>query len=121
MFCVFYVMIRRPPISTRPDPLFPYSTLFRSRLIGPMSIVFIVFLPLLAAVIAGLGNKALGKVPAKLVTTGALFISCALSWPIFLSYLRSEEHTSELQSLMRISYDVFCLKKKNTHINTYQE
>src|SRR3546814_13809321 len=52
-----------------------------------MSIVFIVFLPLLAAVIAGLGNKALGKVPAKLVTTVALFISCALSWPIFLSYL----------------------------------
>src|SRR3546814_8491230 len=79
------------------------------RLIGPMSIVFIVFLPLLAAVIAGLGNKALGKVPAKLVTTGALFISCALSWPIFL---RSEEHTSELQSLMRISYAVVCLKKK---------
>src|SRR3546814_13368705 len=52
-----------------------------------MSFVFIVFLPRLAAVIAGLGNKALGKVPAKLVTTGALFISCALSWPIFLSYL----------------------------------
>jgi NADH-quinone oxidoreductase subunit L len=48
---------------------------------------FIVFLPLLAAVIAGLGNRAIGNVPAKVVTTGALFISCALSWPIFIHYL----------------------------------
>jgi NADH-quinone oxidoreductase subunit L len=48
------------------------------------SIQLIVFLPLLAAIIAGLGNKALGNVPAKIVTTGALFVSCALSWPIFL-------------------------------------
>jgi NADH:ubiquinone oxidoreductase subunit 5 (subunit L)/multisubunit Na+/H+ antiporter MnhA subunit len=51
------------------------------------SIQLIVFLPLLAAIIAGLGNKALGNVPAKIVTTGALFVSCALSWPIFLSYV----------------------------------
>ena len=51
------------------------------------SIQLIVFLPLLAAIIAGLGNKALGKLPAKLITTGALFVSCALSWPIFLSYV----------------------------------
>ncbi|WP_408587422.1 NADH-quinone oxidoreductase subunit L [Novosphingobium sp.] len=51
------------------------------------SILFIVFLPLLAAIIAGLGNKKLGFVPSKVVTTGALFISCALSWPIFLSFL----------------------------------
>ncbi|WP_374414071.1 NADH-quinone oxidoreductase subunit L [Novosphingobium colocasiae] len=50
-------------------------------------ILFIVFLPLLAAIIAGLGNKQLGKVPAKVVTTGALFISCALSWPIFLNFV----------------------------------
>jgi NADH-quinone oxidoreductase subunit L len=50
-------------------------------------IAIIVFLPLLAAAIAGLGNKSIGFVPAKLVTTGALFISCALSWPIFISYL----------------------------------
>ncbi|GLS99576.1 NADH:ubiquinone oxidoreductase subunit L [Sphingobium jiangsuense] len=50
-------------------------------------IQIIVFLPLLAAIIAGLGNKALGNVPAKIVTTGALFISCALSWPIFISFL----------------------------------
>lgn len=51
------------------------------------SILFIVFLPLLAAVIAGFANKSFGSTLPKLVTTGALFISCALSWPIFLSYL----------------------------------
>ncbi len=50
-------------------------------------IQLIVFLPLLAAIIAGLGNKALGNVPAKIVTTGALFVSCALSWPIFLGFM----------------------------------
>src|SRR3546814_6846353 len=100
-----------------------------------MNILLIVFLPLLAAVIAGLGNRALGNVAAKAVTTGALFVACALSWPIFFSYLsgtatatvvpvfdwRSEEHTSELQSLMRISYAVFCLKKTNTIITKHQK
>ncbi|HEX7848830.1 MAG TPA: proton-conducting transporter membrane subunit, partial [Sphingomonas sp.] len=52
-----------------------------------ISIQLIVFLPLLAAIIAGLGNRAIGNVPAKLLTTGALFASCALSWPIFIHYL----------------------------------
>ncbi len=47
----------------------------------------IVFLPLLAAIVAGLGGRVIGKLPAKLITTGALFISAALSWPIFLGYL----------------------------------
>ncbi|MFM9852037.1 MAG: NADH-quinone oxidoreductase subunit L [Sphingomonadaceae bacterium] len=51
------------------------------------AITVIVFLPLLAAIIAGLGRHWLGNVGAKLVTTGALFISCALSWPIFFSFL----------------------------------
>ncbi|UZW55811.1 NADH-quinone oxidoreductase subunit L [Sphingobium sp. JS3065] len=50
-------------------------------------IQLIVLLPLLAAAIAGLGNKALGKLPAKIVTTGALFASCAMSWPIFIGFL----------------------------------
>jgi NADH-quinone oxidoreductase subunit L len=50
-------------------------------------ILIIVFAPLVAAIIAGLGNKALGALPAKLITTGALFVSCALSWPIFLAFL----------------------------------
>ncbi len=47
----------------------------------------IVFLPLLAAIIGGLGNRALGNTAVKLLTTGCLFVSCALSWPIFLSFL----------------------------------
>jgi len=50
-------------------------------------ILLIVFLPLLAAIVAGLGNRALGNTVAKSLTTGALFASCALSWPIFLSFL----------------------------------
>ncbi|MES2492009.1 MAG: NADH-quinone oxidoreductase subunit L [Pseudomonadota bacterium] len=50
-------------------------------------ILFIVFLPLLAAVVGGLGNKALGNTAVKVLTTGALFVSCALSWPIFLGFL----------------------------------
>ena len=52
-----------------------------------MDIQLIVFLPLLAAIIAGLGNRALGKLPAKIITTGALFVSAALSWPIFLGFM----------------------------------
>src|SRR3546814_4898954 len=81
----FFLMIRRPPRSTRTDTLFPYTTLFRS--------------------------------------TAMLLRQCGLclapSWP-WLALVwpaepqRSEEHTSELQSLMRISYAVFCLKKKIT-------
>ncbi|MBG6117007.1 MULTISPECIES: NADH-quinone oxidoreductase subunit L [unclassified Sphingobium] len=61
-------------------------------------IQLIVLLPLLAAAIAGLGNKALGKLPAKIVTTGALFASCAMSWPIFISFLTgsAEAHVTPL-------------------------
>ncbi|MFC3096410.1 NADH-quinone oxidoreductase subunit L [Alteraurantiacibacter palmitatis] len=51
------------------------------------SILIIVFAPLMAALIAGLGNRAIGNTAAKLVTTGALFLSCALSWPIFLGFV----------------------------------
>ena len=58
-----------------------------------MAITLIVFLPLLAAIIAGLGNRIIGNMPAKLVTTGALFAACALSWPIFLGFLNGS--TSE--------------------------
>ncbi|WP_374526179.1 NADH-quinone oxidoreductase subunit L [Sphingopyxis sp.] len=47
----------------------------------------IVFLPLLAAIVAGLGQRVIGNVPSKIITTGALFLSCALSWPIFLSFV----------------------------------
>jgi NADH-quinone oxidoreductase subunit L len=51
------------------------------------SILLIVFLPLLAAIVGGLGNRALGNTVVKSLTTGALFVSCALSWPIFLGFV----------------------------------
>jgi len=51
------------------------------------SILLIVFLPLLAAIVAGLGNRMLGNTVSKSITTGALFVSCALSWPIFIGFL----------------------------------
>src|SRR3954469_713475 len=54
--------------------------------------VLIVFLPLLAAIVAGLGNRMIGNFAAKLVTTGALFVSLGLSWPIFLDFLAGTQH-----------------------------
>ena len=50
------------------------------------SIILIVFLPLLASILAGFGGRWMGNGPAKLITTGALFASCALSWPIFSAF-----------------------------------
>src|SRR3546814_4502861 len=77
-------MIRRPPRSTRTDTLFPYTTLFRSH------------------VSTGLPP---GDEQATCLNPDWLFLGVR-------EIIRSEEHTSELQSLMRISYAVFCLKKK---------
>src|SRR3546814_9519682 len=88
-------MIRRPPRSTRTDTLFPYTTLFRSAATA-VSLVF-ASIWLFIAVRRRLGISA--------------FI-------FTFSRARSEEHTSELQSLMRISYAVFCLKKKKTKMIT---
>src|SRR3546814_3561338 len=85
-------MIRRPPRSTRTDTLFPYTTLFRSARLA-------------LRIFRGAGRN-----------TGNLRLSVL---PLPSRRLRSEEHTSELQSLMRISYAVFCLKKKTlTHTKT---
>ncbi len=64
------------------------------------SILLITFLPLLAAIIAGLGNRALGNTIAKSLTTGALFISCALSWPIFLGFIAGSA-TAEVVPVMQ--------------------
>ncbi len=58
------------------------------------SIIFIVFLPLLAAIVAGLGNRLIGNYAAKIITTAALFASCALSWPIFISFLNGTAEAS---------------------------
>ena len=63
----------------------------------------IVFLPLLAALVAGLGQRVIGNVPSKIITTGALFISCALSWPIFLSFVTGSGEASVVPVLHWVS------------------
>src|SRR3546814_4472303 len=95
-------MIRRPPRSTRTDTLFPYTTLFRStrrRGDDPAD-------PPGAAHALGQG----GLVAGRLAVPSSRSVPPGL--PEKNGRMRSEEHTSELQSLMRISYAVFCLKKK---------
>src|SRR3546814_15142405 len=84
----FFLMIRRPPRSTRTDTLFPYTTLFRSWAWGSPS-------PIIEVLPSLVPEAELPSIESPMV--------------------RSEEHTSELQSLMRISYAVFCLKKKKIH------
>src|SRR3546814_7538361 len=116
-------MIRRPPRSTRTDTLFPYTTLFRSGIVyvgaevGPGDILVGKVTPkgetqltpeekLLRAIF---GEKASDEKDTSLrVPTGTK--------GTVIDVQRSEEHTSELQSLMRISYAVFCLTKKTTLI-----
>src|SRR3546814_8274109 len=97
-------MLRLPPRSTRTDTLFPYTTLFRSvALISWMTFFLIRKCITLAQV-------EFGAVYCPFcVASRATCISRLLHGPVLP---RSEEHTSELQSLMRISYAVFCLKKK---------
>src|SRR3546814_4365035 len=105
----FFLMIRRPPRSTRTDTLFPYTTLFRSRNArgtdgrrGKRHARGWLRCPHRARGRGAGGTEA----PARLL----LFPDARRSAACHLR--RSEEHTSELQSLMRISYAVFCLKKK---------
>src|SRR3546814_8647711 len=104
-------MIRRPPRSTRTDTLVPSTTLFRSaglrvgtasRLEGA-SITF--------GLAGAVAIEAVGRHRVRTIIVAALPPLQGLSAG---TGIRSEEHTSELQSLMRISYAVFCLKKKNT-------
>src|SRR3546814_4005393 len=97
----FFLMIRRPPRSTRTDTLFPYTTLFRSSQIQIVQIEI---------------HRCFDRV--------GKWESFAFNqqWRAIdrcTQIRRSEEHTSELQSLMRISYAVFCLKKKKKKICTY--
>src|SRR3546814_2914877 len=109
---VFFLKIRRPPRSTRTDALFPYTTLFRSRAIAVRGRSRAVDAAALAAAGRRLAAAAGG---GRERTTRALRRAGENTdrhrWR---QHRRSEEHTSELQSLMRISYAVFCLKKK-TH------
>src|SRR3546814_4370931 len=110
-------MLRRPPRSTRTDTLFPYTTLFRSRARADRDQERVCGI---AEALAGdaldmrdarrhLFHQACGELLAIIVICGADFGGDGKAGR------RSEEHTSELQSLMRISYAVFCLKKKQKH------
>src|SRR3546814_8615331 len=101
-------MIRRPPRSTRTDTLFPYTTLFRSIVSGSGS--------------AGAARKGVrwntGRGEERpFDRLRANGVGLRSSGRGALRHVRSEEHTSELQSLMRSSYAVFCLKKKNIQKN----
>src|SRR3546814_1088590 len=95
VYSVFFLMIRRPPRSTRTDTLFPYTTLFRSKVLAESAsfetVEDNVYFP----------PESLNRQYFKESDTTSV-----------CPWKRSEEHTSELQSLMRISYAVFCLKKK---------
>src|SRR3546814_7048027 len=108
-YLFFFLMIRRPPRSTRTDTLFPYTTLFRSTL-------------------GDIGHAIQSYVESERFSVVREYCGHGIGRvyhedPQVLHYgSRSEEHTSELQSLMRISYAVFCLKKKNqTNQLTYEQ
>src|SRR3546814_4187292 len=114
----FFLMIRRPPRSTRTDTLFPYTTLFRSNREAvsieekPIRRNSSLALERLRGIVDQLEQEGRRQLPterelAEQIGVGRRAVRRALE--------RSEEHTSELQSLMRISYAVFCLKKKKKH------
>src|SRR3546814_7615560 len=112
-------MLRRPPRSTRTDTRFPYTTLFRAPAIpqeGPSAMTDAKqtdptsVLPDLLRL-----RDSIDNIDAALIHLLAERFKCTQQvGHLKATHSRSEEHTSELQSLMRISYAVFCLKKKNT-------
>src|SRR3546814_6659757 len=114
-------MTLRPPRSTRTDTLFPYTTLFRS--IKALGETYASGFQALKSIDLDIRR---GEIFALLGPNGAgkttlISIVCGIVTPGSGSVTadRSEEHTSELQSLMRISYAVFCLKKHNKTLHTY--
>src|SRR3546814_7549859 len=126
----FFLMIRRPPRSTRTDTLFPYTTLFRSYnpldQLDPESLDLAEDAMTLADALvhdsAGQGGEAHWNEEAKALIAGLILYGVVhedrgrRTLATVRDY-RSEDHTSALQSLMRISYDVFCLTKKITRID----
>src|SRR3546814_3941493 len=115
-------MIRRPPRSTRTDTLFPYTTLFRSGDAMPLTEINFDGIVGPSHNYAGLslGNLASSRHGGQTSRPRAAALEGLAKMRANLSLgLRSEEHTSELQSLMRISYAVFCLKKKNKYNTLY--
>src|SRR3546814_4333423 len=112
----FFLMIRRPPRSTLTDTLFPYTTLFRSvRVCSDCDMDMDQKVNVLAACQRSLSRPP-GGVWLQSAARSLESSRCANGDAI--GRQRSEEHTSELQSLMRISYAVFCLKKKHISTNT---
>src|SRR3546814_86160 len=117
-FCfVFFLMIRRPPRSTRTDTLFPYTTLFRSNDVDQPFEQARTEILKWAAKRSGqpLPQEAWEGLAFETLSAGRTTLGVrvdAESSKVWSVRGRSEEHTSELQSLMRISYAVFCLKKK---------
>src|SRR3546814_10427752 len=139
----FFLMIRRPPRSTRTDTLFPYTTLFRStgvhvneistfleRETGRVDLdsvnpSWLIFSDGFSS------SRVLSSLFKRLFDIAASLVLLVIALPVIVlvaiavklesrgpAFYRSEEHTSELQSLMRISYAVFCLKKKTNTYNT---
>src|SRR3546814_1035986 len=92
----------RPPRSTRTDTLVPYTPHFRSTIFYEKSVRLFAF---------DFGEADDGRDIGHEIRT-RMWPSLAIAIPVFIIGLRSEEHTSELQSLMRISYAVYCLKNK---------
>src|SRR3546814_12195823 len=107
-FC-FFLMIRRPPRSTRTDTLFPYTTLFRSQATA-VNVLHAGALQAQSRQRVQIGMPAI--ITARTERSAGVRLRGNERVADFRAD-RSEEHTSELQSLMRISYAVFCLKKKN--------
>src|SRR3546814_10619363 len=111
-------MIRRPPRSTRTDTLFPYTTLVRAYRKAGADIIFVES-PESEEELERIGRTIDAPLLANMVQAGRTPVVPAETlkeWGFNLA-IRSEEHTSELQSLMRISYAVFCLKKKKINNN----
>src|SRR3546814_1577277 len=104
----FFLMIRRPPRSTRTDTRFPYTTLFRSAVVRRRCAVEVGAGGFEAERLARL-EHGVGRGQVELHALGQELLD---PQGHALDHFRSEEHTSELQSLMRTSYAVFCLKKK---------
>src|SRR3546814_10145367 len=113
-YLFFFLMIRLHPRSTRTDTLFPYTTLFRS--------IFDLEAAFLFPWAVSLEEIGWAGWATMIVFLAELTLGLVYAWKKgALDWERSEEHTSELQSLMRISYAVFCLKKKKNKlkVNTY--
>src|SRR3546814_4164225 len=113
-------MIRRPPRSTRTDTLFPYTTLFRSVVLPSISLLGLAGMERRGGAGGPEGGTGPVGVPGRSMREGCdAWTAGSGSGCSILG--RSEEHTSELQSLMRISYAVFCLKKKKERTHNKQK